>query len=50
MEDIAETSYWGQRALLLGYSYQDQQSLVDKLKMVVDTVNRKTICALFDSL
>ena len=25
---------------------EDQQSAVDRLKMVVDTVNRQTICAL----
>ena len=49
MEDI-ETSYWGQHASLYGYTYQDQQSAVDRLKMVVDTVNRKTICALLTSL
>ena len=49
MEDI-ETSYWGRHASLYGYTYQDQQSAVDRLKMVVDTVNRKTICALLDSL
>ena len=49
MEDI-ETSYWGRHASLYGYTYQDQQSAVDRLKMVVDTVNRRTIWALLDSL
>ena len=49
VEDI-ETSYWGRHASLYGYTYRDQQSAVDRLKMVVDTVNRKTICALLDSL
>ena len=49
MEDI-ETSYWGRHASLYGYTYQDQQSAVDRLKMVVDTVNRKTISALLSAL
>ena len=49
VEDI-ETSYWGRHASLYGYTYRDQQSAVDRLKMVVDTVNRKTSCALLASL
>ena len=40
VEDV-ETSYWAQHATLYGYSYIDQPSAVDRLKLVADTINRE---------
>ena len=40
VEDV-ETSYWAQHAQLYGYSYIDQPSAVDRLKLVADTINRE---------
>ena len=42
VEDV-ETSYWAQHAQLYGYSYIGQPSIVDRLKLVADAVNRRDI-------
>ena len=42
VEDV-ETSYWAQHATLYGYSYIGQPSIVDRLKLVADTINRQGI-------